>query len=86
MVSGSQEATENAGFQARVGVMLVIFLVSLFGMSLYLQCAHLSLPHNLLASSFPSISKRAKFLHIPKIVFFIGKHFGTGEQIDLTIA
>ncbi|KIM87853.1 hypothetical protein PILCRDRAFT_814564 [Piloderma croceum F 1598] len=33
---------------------------------------------SLFASSFPSVSKRVKFLRIPKIVFFIGKHFGTG--------
>lgn len=36
------------------------------------------------ASSFPSISKRVKFLRIPKIVFFIGKHFGTGTQATPT--
>ncbi|KAG1744962.1 zinc iron permease [Suillus paluster] len=33
---------------------------------------------SLFASSFPSISKRLTFLQIPRIVFFIGKHFGTG--------
>ncbi|KAH7922420.1 Zinc/iron permease [Leucogyrophana mollusca] len=33
---------------------------------------------SLFASSFPSASKRVAFLRIPRIVFFIGKHFGTG--------
>ncbi|KAG2048622.1 Zinc/iron permease [Suillus hirtellus] len=33
---------------------------------------------SLLASSFPLLSKRLTFLQIPRIVFFIGKHFGTG--------
>ncbi|KAI6131074.1 Zinc/iron permease [Pisolithus croceorrhizus] len=29
-------------------------------------------------ASFPGLSKRVSFLRIPRIVFFIGKHFGTG--------
>ncbi|KIP07847.1 hypothetical protein PHLGIDRAFT_105108 [Phlebiopsis gigantea 11061_1 CR5-6] len=33
---------------------------------------------SLFAVSFPALSKRAKFLRIPSIVFFLGKHFGTG--------
>ncbi|KAE9390054.1 Zinc/iron permease [Gymnopus androsaceus JB14] len=33
---------------------------------------------SLLAVSFPAISKKIRFLTIPKILFFIGKHFGTG--------
>ncbi|KAG2121588.1 zinc iron permease [Suillus clintonianus] len=33
---------------------------------------------SLFASSFPLLSKRLTFLKIPRIVFFIGKHFGTG--------
>ncbi|KAG2155357.1 zinc iron permease [Suillus bovinus] len=33
---------------------------------------------SLFASSFPLLSKRLTFLQIPRIVFFIGKHFGTG--------
>lgn len=32
----------------------------------------------LLAVSFPTISKLLPFLRIPTVVFFIGKHFGTG--------
>ncbi|KAF8837664.1 Zinc/iron permease [Paxillus ammoniavirescens] len=33
---------------------------------------------SLFAVSFPSLSKRVSFLSIPRIIFFIGKHFGTG--------
>ncbi|KAL0067006.1 hypothetical protein AAF712_005995 [Marasmius tenuissimus] len=33
---------------------------------------------SLFAVSFPAISQKTSFLPIPKIVFFIGKHFGTG--------
>ncbi|KAG9312484.1 zinc iron permease [Chiua virens] len=33
---------------------------------------------SLLAVSFPTLSKRISLLRIPSIVFFIGKHFGTG--------
>ena len=34
----------------------------------------------MIASSFPTLSKHVSFLHIPRIVFFIGKHVGTGER------
>ncbi|KAJ6524451.1 Zinc/iron permease [Mycena vulgaris] len=33
---------------------------------------------SLFAVSFPGVSKRSSFLRIPHVVFFIGKHFGTG--------
>ncbi|KAJ4493675.1 ZIP zinc transporter-domain-containing protein [Lentinula edodes] len=33
---------------------------------------------SLLAVAFPALSKKIRFLSIPKILFFIGKHFGTG--------
>ncbi|TCD61336.1 hypothetical protein EIP91_008579 [Steccherinum ochraceum] len=33
---------------------------------------------SLFASSFPALSKRIRYLRIPRIVFFLGKHFGTG--------
>lgn len=33
---------------------------------------------SLFAVSFPGLSKRIPFLRIPHVVFFIGKHFGTG--------
>ncbi|PPQ70357.1 hypothetical protein CVT26_013791 [Gymnopilus dilepis] len=33
---------------------------------------------SLFAVSFPTLSKRIRFLRIPAIFFFIGKHFGTG--------
>ncbi|VDC04509.1 unnamed protein product [Peniophora sp. CBMAI 1063] len=44
----------------RVGMLLLIFFVSLF------------------AASFPTITRRVRRLRIPGILFFIGKHFGTG--------
>ncbi|KAH8829475.1 Zinc/iron permease [Flagelloscypha sp. PMI_526] len=33
---------------------------------------------SLLAVAFPEVSKRSRRLRIPRIVFFVGKHFGTG--------
>ncbi|PPQ72809.1 hypothetical protein CVT26_003329 [Gymnopilus dilepis] len=33
---------------------------------------------SLFAVSFPTLSKQTRYLRIPGIVFFIGKHFGTG--------
>ncbi|KAF4583981.1 hypothetical protein EYR40_002479 [Pleurotus pulmonarius] len=33
---------------------------------------------SLIAVSFPGVSRKVRFLRIPHIVFFIGKHFGTG--------
>ncbi|TDL20444.1 Zinc/iron permease [Rickenella mellea] len=33
---------------------------------------------SLFASSFPTLSKRIRYFRIPRVVFFIGKHFGTG--------
>lgn len=30
------------------------------------------------AVSFPSITKRVKALRVPSIIFYLGKHFGTG--------
>ncbi|KAJ7787393.1 ZIP zinc transporter-domain-containing protein [Mycena olivaceomarginata] len=33
---------------------------------------------SLFAVSFPTASKRSSLLRIPHVVFFIGKHFGTG--------
>ena len=30
------------------------------------------------AVSFPTLSKRISILQIPGVIFFIGKHFGTG--------
>ncbi|KAJ3730647.1 ZIP zinc transporter-domain-containing protein [Lentinula raphanica] len=33
---------------------------------------------SLLAVSFPALSRKIRSLSIPKLVFFIGKHFGTG--------
>lgn len=36
------------------------------------------------ASSFPSLSKMAPQIAPPDIVFFIGKHFGTGQNVFRT--
>ncbi|KAI0795802.1 Zinc/iron permease [Abortiporus biennis] len=33
---------------------------------------------SLFAASFPTLSKRISYIRIPRIVFFLGKHFGTG--------
>ncbi|KAI0065163.1 hypothetical protein BV25DRAFT_142603 [Artomyces pyxidatus] len=33
---------------------------------------------SLFAASFPTLSKRVRYLNIPRVVFFLGKHFGTG--------
>ncbi|KAF4565453.1 hypothetical protein EYR36_002024 [Pleurotus pulmonarius] len=33
---------------------------------------------SLIAVSFPGVSRKVRFLRIPHVVFFIGKHFGTG--------
>ncbi|KAF5375928.1 hypothetical protein D9615_008224 [Tricholomella constricta] len=45
--------------QPRIGVMLGILIISLFG-----------------------VSKQVRFLRIPHLVFFIGKHFGTGAILS----
>ena len=67
--------------------MLSIFFVSLFGLSPLPYWRFF--PSNLtvvylIAVSFPAISKRVRNLHIPPIVFFVGRHFGTG-QLDAYI-
>jgi len=79
------EAGDDANFpiESRVGVMFGILFVSLFGMfssingcySNWLYIFFVYLPS---AVSFPGISKKVSFLRIPHLVFFIGKHFGTG--------
>ncbi|KAF8699632.1 Zinc iron permease, partial [Rhizoctonia solani] len=39
----------------------------------------LSLIHNeQTAATFPTVAKRSSYLQTPRVVFFIGKHFGTG--------
>lgn len=66
----------------RIQIMFLIFLVSLFGRSpsfvpdeipLTIGC---SCPRT--AASFPTLSRRIPALRVPSILFFIGKHFGTG--------
>ncbi|KAH7914930.1 zinc iron permease [Hygrophoropsis aurantiaca] len=41
---------------------------------------------SLFAVSFPSVSKRVAFIRIPRIIFFIGKHFGTGVILSTAFA
>ncbi|KAJ3524104.1 hypothetical protein NM688_g8619 [Phlebia brevispora] len=43
-----------------------------FGASVVIFCI------SLFAVSFPSLSERVKYVRIPTIAFFLGKHFGTG--------
>lgn len=57
-------------------VMLVVFLVSLFGE--FTKSAHSGALTAFTAVSFPALSKRTSYIAIPRIVFFVGKHFGTG--------
>ena len=61
----------------RFAVMILIFCVSLFGVLLCFPI-RISLTLNA-AVSFPAVSKRLRFLRIPPIFFFVGKHFGTGD-------
>jgi hypothetical protein len=62
---------------AKVGAMVSIFAVSLFGpyikpiLSIFINDHHT-------AVSFPSIANRIQVLRVPHIIFFVGKHFGTG--------
>jgi zinc transporter 1/2/3 len=50
------------------------------GTDLYARVAVMALIFcvSLFAVSFPAVSKRIRYVHIPSIVFFVGKHFGTG--------
>lgn len=80
-------STKHTQPSTRLAVMLSIFFVSLFGLSPLPYWRFF--PSNLtvvylIAVSFPAISKRVRNLHIPPIVFFVGRHFGTG-QLDAYI-
>lgn len=63
-----------------VSAMGIIFVISLLGMFSPWNAStlRLILP---LAVAFPALSKKIRFLSIPKILFFIGKHFGTGQIV-----
>lgn len=63
--------------EQHIGAMGVIFAISLLGTFLA-NSREIELT-SALAVSFPAISKKIRFLTIPKILFFIGKHFGTGK-------
>jgi zinc transporter 1/2/3 len=65
---------------ARLAVMALIFCVSLFGTRTPVPTVFpVYLTPVPTAVSFPAVSKRIRYLHIPPIVFFVGKHFGTGR-------
>ena len=93
----------STDIMSRVWVMIILFSVSLFGMSVspppphpmhprlpstpghglrpvrhfcFRQLAVLTFPFP--AAWFPTLSKRIQRIRVPRIVFFIGKHFGTG--------
>ncbi|KAI0072601.1 Zinc/iron permease [Panus rudis PR-1116 ss-1] len=58
------ELSMLAGTKYGIGSKLWVMLV-LFSVSLF-------------AAWFPTLTKRTKYIRVPRIVFFIGKHFGTG--------
>ena len=75
----------DGAIPTRFGVSLGIFLVSLFGEPVCLNIFYVYVSLTLsttnptrAAVSFPSLSKSVKYVRIPSIVFFLGKHFGTG--------
>ena len=80
----SQRAREKAPdvftgiIQTKIGVSLAIFFLSLLGVFWSCSSYHTGELTLAQAVSFPSLSKRIKFLRIPSVVFFLGKHFGTG--------
>ncbi|KAH9944618.1 Zinc/iron permease [Amylocystis lapponica] len=60
--------TGQTAIQARLWLMLIIFLVSLF------------------AVSFPTLARRTPGLRVPPVLFFIGRHFGTGVILSTAFA
>jgi hypothetical protein len=69
---------QSTPLELRVGIMVLIFCVSLFGMCLSISISLANVLHPLAAASFPTITRRVRSLSIPPIVFFVLKHFGTG--------
>lgn len=71
--------------EPRIQVMVIVLAISLFGkQSRPIRAVPLSTFLALgIAVSFPGVSKSIPFLRIPHIVFFIGKHFGTGNSSSL---
>jgi hypothetical protein len=81
-VYGPESVQLASSANPKIIVMLLIFFVSLFGSSqlhpyqLPLDSLPIATPHS--AVSFPALSIRFQFLRLPRILFFIGKNFGTG--------
>ena len=71
------EEGEDEGTVERVLIMLLIFAVSLFGAFFDLVCM-ISVRAYPVAVSFPTITATFRSIRVPSILFFVGKHFGTG--------
>jgi len=65
--------------EPRFQIMLIILVISLLG-ELRPIVENISPTVLFKAVSFPGLSESVPFLKIPHIVFFIGKHFGTGAS------
>lgn len=71
---------ETEAYYTRVVATFFIFLVSLFGEAqVIVVTVEPVTDFHMPAVSLPTLSKRSSFLRIPRIIFFIGKHFGTGS-------
>ncbi|KAF7789163.1 hypothetical protein EIP86_000100 [Pleurotus ostreatoroseus] len=75
------DTTYTGHLWTKFGASIVIFCVSLLGQWSW-SYSNIEEKSNsrgtLIAVSFPALSKRVKYLRIPSLVFFLGKHFGTG--------
>lgn len=72
---------EHGQVEPRIRAMIFILMISLFGMGVSI-CCFLASECILAAVSFPALSKQIPFVRIPHLVFFIGKHFGTGISFN----
>ena len=69
----------------KMGAAIVILSLSLSGSPHSVQNRRLSLL-TYPAVTFPALSKHVPFVRISRVIFFIGKHFGTGtENLALTV-
>jgi hypothetical protein len=75
-------ASRESETPQRLGATVIIFVISLFGASyptFWLSFhARQGLPARRAAVSFPYVSAHSTHVSIPRILFFVGKHFGTG--------
>ena len=75
------DTTYTGQLWTKFGASIVIFCVSLLGQWSWSYSSIEEKSNSrgtLIAVSFPALSKRVKYLRIPSLVFFLGKHFGTG--------